>query len=230
MILDRWLATLASPDFRREVFERAPHAEPNTAREAIPFLNWETVARLLAVCTPDDVLIAKTGKLLEVPAPRTGEEVRAMLDEGISLVLRKTEDYDPGIRLVADAFTQLFDVDVTIHVFATPGGTHGFSWHYDAEEVFIAQTAGVKEFYLRQNTVNPSPRIDALPRDMQFEKETTPMIASTLVPGDWLYIPSGWWHVAKAIEDSLHLSIGVLMPRAGGRFKHEAAHANHERF
>ena len=36
-----------------------------------------------------------------------------------------------------------------VQVFATPAGTHGFGWHYDLEDVFIAQTAGMKDYYFR---------------------------------------------------------------------------------
>ena len=35
-----------------------------------------------------------------------------------------------------------------------------------------------------------------------------------LAPGDWLYVPSGFWHVARAEADSLSVSIGVAAPTA----------------
>ena len=31
-----------------------------------------------------------------------------------------------------------------------------------------------------------------------------------LEAGDWLYIPSGWWHIAWTQAASMHLSIGVM--------------------
>ena len=31
-----------------------------------------------------------------------------------------------------------------------------------------------------------------------------------LEAGDWLYIPSGWWHIAQTQAASMHLSIGVM--------------------
>jgi ribosomal protein L16 Arg81 hydroxylase len=31
-----------------------------------------------------------------------------------------------------------------------------------------------------------------------------------LEAGDWLYIPSGWWHIARTQTASIHLSIGVM--------------------
>jgi len=35
--------------------------------------------------------------------------------------------------------------------------------------------------------------------------------------GDWLYIPSGWWHKAQTQSESMHISIG-LMPKAAVDF------------
>jgi ribosomal protein L16 Arg81 hydroxylase len=32
---------------------------------------------------------------------------------------------------------------------------------------------------------------------------------SRLLPGDWLHVPARWWHMAKCLEDSLSISVGV---------------------
>ena len=53
-----------------------------------------------------------------------------------------------------------------VQLFVTPAETHGFSWHYDAEEVFIVQTAGVKDYLLRENTVAASAA--AMPNLVEF--------------------------------------------------------------
>jgi hypothetical protein len=92
---------------------------------------------------------------------------------------------------------------VNIHVFATPAGAPGFSWHYDAEDVFIIQTAGEKEYSLRKNTVNPWPLEETLPADMQYERELMPLMRVLLRAGDLLYIPCGYWHKAEAKKPGL---------------------------
>jgi ribosomal protein L16 Arg81 hydroxylase len=103
-----------------------------------------------------------------------------------------------------------------VHAYITPPDQYGFSWHYDAEEVFILQTTGRKEYALRKNTVNPWPIEETLPADMHYEREIMPMMKCTLSAGDWLYIPSGWWHKASALagEPAISLALGV-MPRTG---------------
>ena len=50
-----------------------------------------------------------------------------------------------------------------------------------------------------------------MPEDMGYERETSRLrMTCRLEAGDWLYIPSGWWHIARTQAASLHLSIGVM--------------------
>jgi ribosomal protein L16 Arg81 hydroxylase len=137
--------------------------------------------------------------------------------QGCSLVLRRCERHDDVLRSLATQVASEAEGDVSIQVYATPAGFHSFGWHYDCEDVFIAQTRGAKEYFLRENTVNPRPTLDAKPHDMHFERETTPIMASYLIAGDALYIPRGWWHVARCVEPSLSISVGVLSPDAACR-------------
>jgi ribosomal protein L16 Arg81 hydroxylase len=40
--------------------------------------------------------------------------------------------------------------------------------------------------------------------------ETSPLMMASLLPGDWLYIPSRWWHLVHSVEDALSISIGII--------------------
>jgi ribosomal protein L16 Arg81 hydroxylase len=211
--IEGWLDDIFSGDFASEHFQRAPFARAGTAQAAMPLLTWETVAGLIDAGSKPDMLVVRNATLYDV-APGTQEAAAELFRRGCSLVLRRCERHDRGFRMLADAFAERLQGDVSIQVYATPAGYQSFGWHYDCEDVFIAQTAGTKEYFLRENTVNPRPRLSAMPRDMHFERETSPAMASTLVPGDTLYIPRGWWHVARAREDAFSISVGVLSPDA----------------
>lgn len=213
----RLLLTNLSPErFFDEHFHKAPYAEPGSARAAIPLLTWDRFAELIATPARPDMILSKDGKFLQGQEPKSIDAARALFESGCSMVLRNVEDFDETLREIGAAFGELLEGEVSIHTFATPGGSLGFGWHYDCEDVFLLQTAGTKEYLLRANTVNPFPTRDAMPRDMQFEREMSPVIATTLVAGDWLYIPRGWWHSARATDDSLSISVGVLSPDARG--------------
>ena len=50
-----------------------------------------------------------------------------------------------------------------------------------------------------------------MPQNLEFHKEKNKTeIHCWLKAGDWLYIPKGYWHKARALKDSFHLSVGVL--------------------
>jgi 50S ribosomal protein L16 3-hydroxylase len=199
-------------EFVREHFQRAPLARASTAGRLVRRLTWATVERL--VPHQPDTLVVRNGSLRQEDPPATFAEALALFREGHSIVLRRCERYDEGLAEVAAAFSKELDGEVVIQVYLTPAGFHSFTWHYDCEDVFIAQTGGTKEYLLRENTVNPAPKLSEMPRDMRYELETTPAMASTLVTGDALYIPRGWWHVARSMEDSLSISVGMLSPDA----------------
>jgi 50S ribosomal protein L16 3-hydroxylase len=122
-------------------------------------------------------------------------------------VIRRAERCDAGLAALAQGFAEDFAAPSHIQVFVTPADTHGFGWHFDAEHVFIAQTAGVKDYYFRRNTV--SPEREARPDFTRFASERSPLATARLIAGDWLYLPARWWHMAKCAEASLSLSIGV---------------------
>ena len=64
---------------------------------------------------------------------------------------------------------------------------------------------------MRQNTLNPWPVWDTLPEEMPYDRETSRVrLTCRLEAGDWLYIPSGWWHLAQTQTASIHLSVGVM--------------------
>ena len=210
-MIANWLGALPREAFLRQHFQRAPLAQPSLGRSLTPLLQWETVERLVEARA--DMLLVRNSKLWRDPLPPSFAEVRQRFGEGWSVVLRHTEEHDPGMRVIAEAFARELPGQVVVQVYATPGDFHSFSWHYDVEDVFIVQTVGTKEYFLRENTVNPRPTLETMPKDMQYERETTPVVGATLTAGDCLYIPRGWWHVAKAREDALSISVGVL-PRA----------------
>ncbi|MCA9116841.1 MAG: cupin-like domain-containing protein [Planctomycetaceae bacterium] len=213
MILDRLLGPVSRDSFFADTFLRQPFSSPGTAKHLCGNGSWQTALDLLAA-EDADVLVVRDGERWpeeRVPAP---EEAAALREDGYTLLVRHAERHDQRLARLAAAFESELSGDTDVHVYATPGGKHGFGWHYDAEEVFLLQTEGTKEYSLRKNTVNPWPTLETLPQDMRYEREQMPLMKCLLEPGDWLYIPNGWWHTAHAVTDSITLAVGVLRPAA----------------
>jgi 50S ribosomal protein L16 3-hydroxylase len=209
-MLAHWLGELPLATFLDSVFGREPLARPAAAAAAIPLFEWRTFDALLGR-RELDALVVRGGREFAVPPPRDRAELGRLLASGLGLVIRRAERLDPGLAGLARRLAQELAGQVHVQLFVTAARTNGFGWHYDAEHVFIVQTVGTKTFYFRCNTVDP-PRDAAQTAPPDFARvreETTPRLTCRLEPGDWLYLPRGWWHVAVAESDSLSISLGV---------------------
>lgn len=205
MILQDLLGDLPFARFLEEYWQRIPYSRPGGAAPFAALGTWEVMDAILA--GPADVLAAKDGRLGQ-------GDPRELYASGHTVLVRNAEKRHPGLAELAGGFDSAFRAPVNVHLYCTPAGGRGFGWHYDAEDVFILQTRGAKEYSLRKNTVNPLPVAEAIPEDMRFEAEVTPLFRCALRAGDWLYIPAGWWHVADAKEESITLAVGVMSPTA----------------
>lgn len=213
-MLEQWLAPLPVPVFVTEFLGKRPLAMPGTARAAVPLLDWGILDGILGRCRPADVLVVAAGEVLDLPPPRSLAETRALMARGVGLVIKRGERHDPGLARLAESLVQALPGQVRVQLFVTPAGTHGFGWHYDHADVFIAQTSGVKDYYFRDNTVDRDTPVGAQPDFTLFTRERSQLAMARLIPGDWLYLPSRWWHMARCLDDSLSISAGMFPLRA----------------
>jgi ribosomal protein L16 Arg81 hydroxylase len=198
MKLESLLGDFPLRRFVAEHYQRLPYSAAGNACALCELGTWEMLTNLLARDVAD-VLVCRRNEQHSGDAPRSVDEAEQLIAEGYTLLVRHAEKHDERLREVAAAFARDFAAPVNIHMYCTPGGQYGFGWHYDAEEVFIVQTTGRKQYSLRKNTVNPWP----------IEREIMPLMRCELAAGDWLYIPSGYWHMGESRETAISLAIGV---------------------
>lgn len=219
MSLSRLLDSDSAREFAADYYQKLPYARPGTAQSLCALGDWEMLRALLAAPSAD-VMVCRQGAQRpgELPADEAG--IRALVAEGWTMLVRHAERHHLALAELAAGFAADFGAPVNIHFYATPGGNWGFGWHYDAEEVFIVQTAGRKEYKLRKNTVNPWPLEETMPRDLRYEREIMPLMRCPLAAGDWVYIPSGYWHRGESEpgDIALSLAIGVMPPTAVNLF------------
>jgi 50S ribosomal protein L16 3-hydroxylase len=206
MVLERLLGPVPRSHFAEHHYLKRPFVRAGGCREFTDRGNRAAVERLLACPEADLVIGRANGERWAGPRPGN---LGDLLAAGYTVGVRHAERHDPGLAALAEEFHRDFLAPIDVHVYCTPAGQPGFGWHYDAEDVFILQTEGAKDWYLRQNTVNPWPLIDALPADMRYEREIMPVFHCRLAAGDWLYLPAGYWHRTEAQEESVSLSVGV---------------------
>jgi ribosomal protein L16 Arg81 hydroxylase len=116
-----------------------------------------------------------------------------------------------GLNLARDAVAQFcrslelsLGLDSHGQAFYTPRDSQALEYHHDAHDVFILQISGEKLWRVGVPSVeNPLMQMHLpLPECFAYE--------ARLKPGDTLYLPRGWPHVATTDEtDSLHLTIAL---------------------
>lgn len=211
------LAELLGEDPQKEFlpkhFTKLPFSKPLGAKSFTGLLNWGSVHDILEI-KKSHLRIVHEGRMIKDYVEMEFEEAKRHYDQGHTLLIKNAEKSSPEFAKICSDFSKSFHTEVDVQLYLTPEGHNAFGWHYDVEEVFIIQAKGSKAYTIRPNTIHPNPLVRSISKDMAYEKEKTPMqISVTLEEGDWLYIPSGWWHVARTQKESMHISIG-LMPRS----------------
>lgn len=199
--------------FLDKYFTKLPFSSQGGAQKFTDLLTWPVVENIIK--EKRSVLrVVQDGRVIKDYVDLNVDQAKAHHSQGHTLLVRFAEKSDEKLNQLAQDFAASFYTPVDIQLYCTPDGHNAFGWHYDVEEVFIIQAKGSKHYTIRPNTIHPNPLVQSIPKDLQYEKETTPIkIEVTLEEGDWLYIPSGWWHVAKTQKESMHISIG-LMPNS----------------
>jgi 50S ribosomal protein L16 3-hydroxylase len=212
-ILKALLGETSLDTFLSKNFTRMPFSMPDRAKPLESYLDWSVVQKVLE--SKKAILrVVKDGNVTIDSEQMGFEEAMNYYHQGNTLVLRYAEKGHSLLKSLADDFAASFRTEVDIQLYCTPEGHNAFGWHYDIEEVFVIQTKGSKEYTIRPNTVHPRPLLSSVPKNMEYEKETGEQVLKVMMQaGDWLYIPSGWWHVAKTQSESMHISVG-LMPRS----------------
>ncbi len=224
MAIEELLGPVPLATFLEGYYLKLPFARAGGCAPLAGLGGWVLAERVLTTGEPD-ARASRDGRLWEGGRVASPRQARELLAEGYTLGVRHAERHDPALAELAVGFCRDFLAPVDVHLYVTPGGQSGLGWHYDAEDVFVLQLAGTKEWLLRKNTVNPWPLIETLPRDMRHEREIMPVLRCTLAPGDWLYVPGGYWHRTEAPggseraegggqnehpEESVSLSVGLM--------------------
>lgn len=211
MLLEELLNDFPRERFLREHYQKRPYSGRAAAERLLELGSWSTVDELVEG-TECDLLLARQGVPYTGERPKTAKEARELFAQGYTLVLRQPDQHHAGLSQLARGFSAELHGRINLHLYCTPAGQHGFGWHCDPEEVFILQTAGRKDYLLRENTLQPVPLPEALPSGALAAQETTPVETRSLSAGDFIYIPAGHWHMAQAPEEALSISIGLMAP------------------
>jgi hypothetical protein len=127
---------------------------------------------------------------------------------GATLVFNFVDEVLPEVSAFAGDCEAQLGAPVHVNLYLSWGVEPGFVMHWDDHDVFVLQIDGRKRWTVCEPTMEFPIREDGAPQPMS--PTTTPAFDDDLVPGSVLYLPRGWWHVARAVEPpSLHLTVGL---------------------
>jgi hypothetical protein len=141
------------------------------------------------------------------------DQVLRLFADGATMVLQGLHrSWQPLAAFTRDLAADLGH-PVQANAYVTPAQNTGFSDHYDVHDVFVLQVEGEKRWRVRP-AVHPAPLRHEPWTDHRAAVEqataATPLVETTLRPGDCLYLPRGYLHSATALGAvSTHVTIGV---------------------
>ena len=209
-ILEQILGEDPRKQFLPKYFTRIPFSLPKSTNSLKELLTWKEIEKILH--SQKSILrVVKNGKMVKDHAKFSYDEALKYYNQGHTLLIRYAEEGSEAFKEICRDFESSFHTKVDVQLYCTPEGHNAFGWHYDVKEVFIIQARGSKTYTIRQNTIHPNPLVSSIPKDLGYEQEKSSLeLKVTLEEGDFLYIPSGWWHIARTESESMHISIGLM--------------------
>lgn len=136
------------------------------------------------------------------------------IQNGSTFTLSKYSVYNNYTKTLGSEIEDVFKVSSEMFVFGSKKeSSPSFKPHYDEPSNFIIQIEGNTKWIVYSNTISELISNPPIPPDFQ---KLSPLIETTLQPGDFLYIPSRCFHVA--IPQSPRLSISIpCKPGTHGR-------------
>ncbi|MDP1961375.1 MAG: cupin domain-containing protein [Reyranella sp.] len=133
-----------------------------------------------------------------------GDKLDRLLSSGASLVIATLSPHVPALEALCASIGDRTAETIVAGAIATRGDGGALAYHYDEDDLFIVQVEGSKRWRVYGPPVqNPVAGMDA-----SSKQQGEPVFDEVLRPGDFLFLPAGYWHQCANKRDlSLHLGI-----------------------
>jgi ribosomal protein L16 Arg81 hydroxylase len=212
------IAPLTSEAFFRQHWREAYFLQQQRSNRFSDLLPWSDINRILAM-EPPSIRVAKDGvtipeSVYSTIRSKTRNEYKYgefmdLLRSGATLIINNVDKFHAPVRALAADFEKSLSEYVQVNLYAGWGTSKGFDLHWDDHDVFIFHLHGHKQWKV-YNQSRPWPVTQDRDAGRKFNPPASPIWEGVLAPGDLLYMPRGWWHVAVPLaEPTAHLTFGV---------------------
>ena len=134
-----------------------------------------------------------------------------LIDHGASLVSSRLDRYMPALGALCGDIRAHVAEYATAGAVMTTGSGGALRLHYDNDDIIVLQLEGSKRWMIYgQPVANP---LHGMPE--QPKPQSSPIFDEVLRPGDFLFLPAGYWHHCEnGPELSLHVVI-LFRPPSG---------------
>jgi len=180
-------------------------------------LSWEDLNSILEQhhLTPPRLKLLKGGEEIDASRYLSVNDQRSRLKpaafinqlaEGATLILNCVDELAPVLADLADSCQEVLRSRTNVNLYAGWRTQKCLDLHWDVQDTMILQASGRKHWTVYQPT-----RLHPLKEEVEPDKPTgNPCWDGILEDGDLLYIPRGWWHVARPLDEpSLHLTVTI---------------------
>lgn len=141
-------------------------------------------------------------------------QLQKLLDRGASIVLNDIDSLTPGLKRLRVMVSDFTGGRVESNLYYSQPGHQAFSVHFDVHDVFAFQIAGEKRWRVYQQLCkHPINHLAFLSGDTSRHERQKGAVSMdvTLRPGDFLYLPAGYYHQAICVDKaSAHLSFSSV--------------------
>ncbi|MBI3199802.1 MAG: hypothetical protein HYZ40_20255 [Rhodospirillales bacterium] len=133
-----------------------------------------------------------------------GDKLERLLASGASLIIEALSPHVPALNALCASIEGRTAETIVVGAIATRGDGGALAYHYDEDDLLIAQVEGSK----RWRIYGPPVRNPVSGMSASSEQQGEPVFDEVLRPGDFLFLPAGYWHQCANERDlSLHLGI-----------------------
>ncbi len=215
-----FLAPITSKEFRERYLSNDFLLIRKNHWQAHDFFTWQDLNELLNRkrfdksqvrvvnkdndCDPDQLFSHRTDtKTGQKIAYLNSYTVNQQLTRGATLVVNGVDEYHEGIAQMVAMLENLVNEKIQANLYACFQPSHGFGVHWDNHDVFVVQVMGSKAWEVYPATDNKQ----------TLAEGTNALWKGTLNKGDVLYIPRGFWHFARSIGQTIHITFGFTNRR-----------------